>query len=317
MEGYVKIINDSKISDASKETYIYSLKRAEKATGMSISDVVNNPDESAAKLNNAIPHAPSLKITIASILAVLKHSGLKLKDKTLFNKWYRHYMPLLKEANDNRVNNVPSKRQLAAVISWDVVRQMYEKIKTAEYGSDRHLLLAFYYLMCPRRQEDYYEIFIKKNMKQNDSEYGAVLDMTVARPVINVRIFKTAKTMQPWSKQLPSQLVNILTTSLEKHPRMFVFVQNNGEKFSNRNSFTQYSNRILKSMFGKNVTVNSLRHAYSTYRNHQALTLKERKNDSYDMGHSLETHLSYAVDVDKKKYVKIVKDNTTYVCRKV
>lgn len=317
MEGYVKIINDSNVSIASKETYIYSLKRAEKATNMTISDVINNPDDSAAKLKAAIDHAPSLKLTIASILAVLKHSGLKQKDKALFNKWYRHYMPLLKIANDNRVNNVPSKRQLTAGIDWEVVHQMHEKLKTTEYASDKHLLLAFYYLICPRRQEDYFEIFIKKDIEQDDSAYGAVLDMTVARPVINVRTFKTAKTMQPWSKQLPKELVNILQANVEKRPRSFVFVQSNGEKFNNRNSFTQYSNRILKNIFSKTVTVNSLRHAYSTYRNHQSLTLKERKNDSYDMGHSLETHLSYAVDTPKKHYIKIKKDNATYVCRKV
>jgi integrase len=117
--------------------------------------------------------------------------------------------------------------------------------------------------------------------------------------------YKTAKTLKPWTRPLPDELINILKRSLSARKRKYVFAQSDGEAFKTRNSFTQFSNRVLKHTLGENITVNSLRHAYASYRNKLALTLKQRQMDAMDMGHSLETHLSYAVDGVNNKTITL------------
>ena len=295
---YECIKNSEFITDSTKAVYFFSLKRIEKYTKKDINTAIDNPAETFVVLEKSILNRLSLKTTIASILAVLKHSNMKKTHKKLFEKWYKIYIPLLKEANEDRLNNIASSRQLKSNIKWESVLNTFSILLKKDPSSRECLLLGFYVILKPRRQEDYFQVYIysKKSKEQINKELPAYIDLKTNMIVIN--LFKTSKSMPPFKKTLPAELLGLLSISLKKDPRKYLFTQNNGEMFSNRNSFTQYSNRILKKTLVHNTTVNTLRHAYSSYRNKLGLTLKERKNDSYDMGHTLETHLSYAVDTN-------------------
>lgn len=288
------------ITKATKESYIYSIKRVEKYTNKSIEDALNAPETTFKTLEDAISNRASLKTTIAALLGLMKHSGLKTKNKKLFERWYKLYMPLLKEASDDRLNNRASDRQLKSNIRWEQVLDKFKHLLNTDPGGRDTLLLGFYVILKPRRQEDYFQIYIyPKSLKtvtkpEEFKARPAYIDFRTNTIVINQ--FKTAKSMPPFKKTIPDELLGLLAISLKLKPRRYVFTQSDGSLFKTPNSFTQYSNRIFKKILGPHVTVNTLRHAYSSYRNSLSLTLKERKNDSYDMGHTLETHLSYAVD---------------------
>ncbi|NBS69140.1 hypothetical protein EBT31_09535 [bacterium] len=56
--------------------------------------------------------------------------------------------------------------------------------------------------------------------------------------------------------------MRIIHESLRQNPRKFLFVQDNGEPYRRRNSFTKFSNRVLERIFGRNFTVSMIRHSF-------------------------------------------------------
>jgi site-specific recombinase XerC len=85
----------------------------------------------------------------------------------------------------------------------------------------------------------------------------------------------------------------------------YLFVSKNGTPFKkgNRgiNSFAQQSKRDLTAIFGKEVTVNTLRHSYAThqvmrYKNDE-ITMKELEEGAMDMAHSLRQQLMYVRNI--------------------
>jgi hypothetical protein len=199
-----------------------------------------------------------------------------------------------------RENNIPSDRQRQASIAWTKVLSRHAALSKTAYGSSDHMLLSFYVLLKPRRQGDYYHLRIldAKRKETGDEKLNAFIVLRgVPKPYISVVEYKTSNSLKPWTRELPSELVSVIKANLKTHKtKDYIFVQKDGTPFQSRNAFTQYSNRVLKRVLGGNTTVNSLRHAYASFRNKLGLSLKQRQMDAMDMGHSLETHLSYAVD---------------------
>jgi hypothetical protein len=297
------IKNSTDIAEATKDVYLYSIKRLTKYTNMPIRDIMKNPKVAYDKLRRHVKHEPTLKTTVATVLAVMKHTKVKASHKTLFRQWYAIYMPHMQKATTMRENNIPSDRQRTASIAWTKVLSRHAALAKTAFGSNDHLLLSFYVLLKPRRQGDYFRLKILEGKSKDvggDEKLNAFVVLNgVSKPYISVVEYKTSNSLKPWTKELPPDLVAVLKANLKKKEHRnkgFVFVQKDGTPFQTRNAFTQYSNRVLKRVLGGNTTVNSLRHAYASYRNKMGLSLKQRQMDAMDMGHSLETHLSYAVD---------------------
>lgn len=310
------IKNSTDIAEATKDVYLYSLKRLTKYTKMPIREIMKNPKVAYDKLRRHVTHEPTLKTTVATVLAVMKHTKVKASHKTLFRQWYAIYMPHMHKATAMRENNIPSDRQREASIAWTKVLSRHAALSKTAYGSSDHLLLSFYVLLKPRRQGDYYHLKILEGKSKDvgDEKLNAFIVLNgVSKPYISVVEYKTSNSLKPWTRELPPELVGVLRANLKKdRSKGFVFVQKDGTPFQSRNAFTQYSNRVLKRVLGGNTTVNSLRHAYASYRNKMGLSLKQRQMDAMDMGHSLETHLSYAVDnvQNNTKTLKTYLDDT-------
>lgn len=324
-EDFYKVILSSKeIKDATQKSYVYSFKRITKITGTNLCESILNPKSTFVALQKGIDSKPTLKTTIGAVLAALKYTGEKVKNKKLFDNWYEIYFPLLQENEKQRLGNEPSKKQKDTMVRWEDVAKVHAALGKRKYASSEHLLLSFYYLLKPRRQEDYYRVRIlqKKGDKAHSDE--SFVDLISKTPYIIVKKYKTSDTYKPWTKVLDPKLVQILKDNLKASPRQYVFTQTDKEPFGNRNSYTKYSNRMLKKIFGKTVTVNSLRHAYSTFRNEDRdLTIGERKEDATDMGHSLETHMAYALHKTKtakkiipRKFI-LKKNGKTFVCKEL
>jgi hypothetical protein len=302
-EFFKEILNAEEIKEATKETYVYMMKKVTGITGKPLCRSLINAKETFRVLNENVSNKSSLKTILASILAVLKWTGEKEVNKTLFMKWYAYYRPLSKDLLEKKNNNEASVRQAENWIPWPDVLSKLEHLKKTEYGSNRHLLLAMYCLFRPRRQEDYFKVKLLKSVGQRASPEESFVDFISKKPYIVVKHFKTATKYDQWRKEIPDDLAEIIRHNYKDTKKSYLFTSSSGEPFANRNSFTQYSNRILKGLFDpKKVTVNTLRHSFSTYRNaDRDLTIGERMQDAKDMGHSLETHLSYALKIEGKK----------------
>ncbi len=298
---YEDILKSDVLRDSTKQTYVYMLKKIATLTKKPLCQSLLDVEITFDILEKSIKSRASLKTIVASVLAVLKWTGEKERNKTLFLKWYTCYSPLLQEIKDIRNNNKPTERQLENWLKWEEVMKAYEKLKKDDYGSDAHLLLAMYCLLKPRRQEDYFKVKLLRKRGDRSNAEESFIDLISEKPFVLVKHFKTSSTYDQWKKELPEELVSIIKYNSKKHDKEYLFMTSKKEPYSNRNSFTKFSNRTFKDIFDKPVTVNTLRHAYSTFRNQDRnLTIGERMEDAKDMGHSLETHLSYALFPQKK-----------------
>ena len=291
-------LSSANISPATEHLYRSALRRVVRIVSASrdkvveLSWILRHPRRSFAALEDAIPNRASLRTTVASVLALLKHSGAKHEHRDLFRRWYSIYEPLRVEVEDAEVGAPAAGRLLAGAVSWTDVVSAREQLARSAFASREHVLLSFFTLLAPRRQADYFRVRILGADERPASDEPAFLELARGRLV--VRAYKTAKTYDTWVKDIPDALLRILHSSLRAEPREFLFVDSHGQPFRTPNAFTQFSNRVLKRVIGPHVTLNSLRHAASKASLADPnKTLRDKQAYASDMGHSFGTHMRY------------------------
>lgn len=295
---YLQSINNATLSEKTKASYMFSIQRIQRLIpGKSLCDIMLSPNESFKALKGAITNQGSLQTTCASLLAVFKHAGIKKDKPATWQAWYDHFHPLSSEITKQRESNVPTENQEKARVEWSTVVKCLDKLSKTANGSRNHVLLALYTLIPPRRQEDYFAVYIYQEKSDNTPkiDHHAYIDLNVSKPFIHVRDFKTSAALHPWTKELPLRLLAIIQKSLIVCPRNYLFTQKNGLPYTSANSFTKFSNGALSKMLGENVTINSLRHSYSSkIKQDNNLSVGQHKEVARDMGHSQATNMTYA-----------------------
>jgi hypothetical protein len=306
-EYFLKCIDRAAfISEGTKKSYMFVLRMfqndVEKWTRKhpTLNDVVYNPET----YKGMIAKYDSLhtqKSIVTAVLSVLKHTGIKRKNKKLFSRWYEIFKPITRQLREHERNHVASERQRSAIISWDDILRVRDNLT---YGSDEHLLLSMYTIVPPRRQLDYYQIRVYSDPAEKPDRAQTHVHLAGAKgPYILVTRFKTDKFYRPFYNKLPDELVKIIKQNLDNNPREYLFVGAKNRPFTTANGFTKYSNNILKRLFNnKYMTVNILRHASATYINQKPdVTFGERERHAYQMGHSINKQLSYEIKQVEKK----------------
>lgn len=292
------------LSPNTKDRYIHAIKKIHECFPgkKGLFDVLSNGLKSVQKLKASIPNNATLHTTMCGMLSVVRHVGQHVElpahvKQQLKQIWYPAFAEVAKILRRSRTSNKMTPRQRANNVTWEDILSALDKIERTDALSDHHLILAMYTLMPPRRQMDYSKVIIITD--DNKTQYpsnsldslDAFIDLTHQKPFIQVNRFKTAKYMAPWKKKLPIRLLRIIVASLKAEPRLHLFEQQNGIPYNNVNSFTQKTNRVLKQIFKKDVTVNTLRHAFAT---HIYQTDKSKQPEvAYDMGHSIDMHKTY------------------------
>ena len=98
----------------------------------------------------------------------------------------------------------------------------------------------------------------------------------------------------------------IIRKSLLREPRSYLITRINGDKYTKANSFTKFNNNLLKELFGPEVSLNSLRHAYADKIRDEKLSVWDHKQVALDMGHSQVQNMTYAFNTPMKKKGKPV-----------
>jgi hypothetical protein len=126
----------------------------------------------------------------------------------------------------------------------------------------------------PRRSKDYVDFKIKNIDKEKDN----YLDKN--KMVFNS--YKTAKTYGRQDIEVPKQLKSILTKWYKINPTEYLLFDSN----MNQLSSVKLNQRFNK-MFGKNISVNALRHSFLTEK-YKDVSLQNKKleTDMQDMGSS-------------------------------
>lgn len=298
-DWYMAQIDESPfIKEGSKNTYKTNMRSILARTKAgSVDNLLRHPEKYSSLIgDNRVPMNTQYS-HFTTVLTFLNYSGLKAKDKPLYQKWYIVFEKVREVVKEAEASNLPSAKQSRNHIHWsDVLRAR----GGLEVGSPEHVLLSFYTYVPPRRQLDYTNMIIYTNKKEApplDHNQFHLYCEKYSSAYMFINEFKNSKFYKSFfNKEIPPELVHTLRVSLQKQPRGWVFVEVDGQPFKTANSFQKYSNRILKRVFNNpEMSVNVLRHSFSTYLSEVPnMTVKERQRHAIKMGHSLKKSLEYA-----------------------
>lgn len=228
-------------------------------------------------------------------------SVLKALENPLYKNYYDIMIDMTKKINDNNKNNEKSDKQKENWISWDDVEKKFNELKNnlkvskkpseEQYDNLLNLVvLSLYVLLPPRRNTDYLEMEITKDKTEDKNKN--YLDLKKEQFIFNV--YKTSKKDGQLIVSIPKDLMDIIKLYLKHHPHKLLLkkenipflVHFNGKKVK-ENGIT----RILNKIFDKKIGSSMLRHIYLSSK--YGDVLKEQKNDSKLMSHSMLTQKDY------------------------
>lgn len=259
----------------------------------------------------------SRKSYVASILAVLDHTGMN--QKPIYRGVTKKYEELQNELVDTPAPAVSDKQQKNWIPWPDIIAKREElekivkelpktKLTSAQYDTLlQWVILSLYTHFPPRRNKDYQNMYVVKEMSDSlpkDRNYFSE----------DKFIFNDYKTARKYGQQIedvPEELVAALHTYLKHHPlnkgkitktkQIPLLVTADGNPLSAINAIT----RILNKTLGKKVGSSMLRHIYLTNKYGKTMEeiqeqygeeLAEQKTDAGRMGHT--------VDTQNKVYIK-------------
>lgn len=282
------------IQSTTKRAYLADLNTITNYCECDIGDVIMDPDvwypiisKNAFELRKVKRKSATgtRRTLVKSIMAVLKHTGIKKENVELFYKWHSIFQKLSKEVEDIGDNNV----RTVSSMDWPSVLKCAAEV---EPGTIEHVTMALYTVIPPRRQQDYWKLRVRGEHVEGDT---AVMDF--ATKTLSVHIFKTDDKYGAWKKVVPDALIDAINTYIEKRgvASDFLFCKKDGAPYGSLFSFTSANNANIKRACGnEHASVNTLRHAAASHVHGDAQMIrKDKKQFAYDMGHSFHMQSLY------------------------
>lgn len=224
------------------------------------------------------------------------HKNNKQSNETLITELRKE----LSKINKNIQTQVESREligtQIINYVQWETVLEKYKKI---QQDTKEYIVASLYVLLPPRRLTDYSLMYITNNNHNLDK----IINYYYDNGTKSYFIFNQYKTKKKYGTQIiyvPTKLRNIINTYLQKNniKNMQAMLQMNE---------TQIRYKI-NNAFGKNVSVDILRHSYITYlaQNGAFDKLQNRLDVARIMAHSIETQENYRKDknnIDSDKFI--------------
>lgn len=297
LEKFKTIIDKTDLADQSKKQYKLRLKRLSEISGHDIDWVLDHCKETFEMMKEQdILEPQTVKAYINSILALFKYTK---NLKVIKVKGYKCWVSLfnkVKEIADQKYETLEaSDKQIKAYVPWiDIIKKRESLDKnTAEY------LLLSLYTMIPPCRADLNEIRIYYDKDGKETENYLVIYKEQGKMKLIYNEFKSkSKRLQQYEKWLPSNLQEVIKTSLKSEPRDYLIISPRTKKpYYNVKSYTTYFDRILKKVFEKNVTINTLRHSFVNSIDFNKMTPMEKTIIANDLMHSKETMDRYRLAV--------------------
>jgi hypothetical protein len=210
----------------------------------------------------------------------MKYTGIKENKPEYYRAWFKYFAELNKEMQKRADNNVATE----ASMLWSDILDCVERWKI---GSLEHVTLALYTMIPPRRQFDYWKIWIKTKTDSFDNKPNSTGMIDIKNKLLTVTEYKTKDTYDVFTKELPPILIN--TISKYRPNGGWLFTKTNGEIYKNVSTFADANNNVIKRALGNpNASVNTLRHAAASFVSTNPSMLRgDKKQFAKDMGHSL------------------------------
>lgn len=299
-QGYISIIN--KIKEYCKET--------------NFKKIYDNPQkykdciiENCLKNKRQTTKSSGLS-TCREYVNVVKSASryANLGNDSKYEKWKSIYIELANQVDKEREES----RKKAGVLDWKQIMDAYEDLHKNNYASLEHVTLALYVLITTRRQMDFWLLYI-----QTDKDETIPDDITALLKLdktLEIYKYKTVKHHGVQIITVPDELFDSIHAFMKskntKNGYLFTMkgVKSDSDKpYSTEASFTLANNKVLKKIFNnKSVSVNSIRHAASTFSN--TLDYETQKKVAKEMGHSMEMHEYYKNEVkDPKDWYDLIR----------
>jgi len=312
------IQNTNEISQSTKKNYIGIIKKLEEYCNNDFDQIIQNPEKfhdviiqnctKNKRNSNKSSGASTCREYINAIKAGIKYS--KFDNKKIEETWKNHYQNLKIKVEQER----NEKRKHEGNLSWKSIMEKLYELENKQYASLEHVTLALYTLIPPRRQLDYWKLYVQND--ENDTLPEHYTGIIKPNGIIEVYQYKTAKTHGVFNKQLPEELLKIIKEymKIKGSPSGFLITQkdNKDKTYNTVDTFTDANNNVLKKIFNnREISVNTIRHAASTFSD--SLDYKTQIKVSKDMAHSMEMHEYYKNGVETKKeeeWIEIIKANS-------
>lgn len=294
------IVDADGLSETTKTQYLEKLATLSKLMGKPVEHMVDNPRAVIALLQRRYACPLTQRAFVSAIKAVFHHNEhLKTRKAAQFKTYSDFQSETSQAINDRYMAAEPSDKERRNWVPWEDVLAKERELAATEFGSYDHLLLGMYTHIEPLRQ-DFGALRILVDREPPAGARGNYLaiaaDGSWGKLVLNK--YKTAKRYGTYERDLPPALLAIITANLIAHPRAYLFVDESGMPYAVKNSFTQFSNRALKRLFGKNLTVSMLRHSHISAVDFNAATPGELLQKAKNMGHSLPMQQLYRRKVE-------------------
>lgn len=268
-----------KLSESSIKTYANILSNLHKVLFKKDFDIQNFTKFETLVMDHLKDVKYNVRKTILSALVCITKGDTQKK--------YRDQM--LKDANvynAEQKTNTMTAEQKESWIDWDSIVDHMEQLKRKYLyvfkeskpsisdilNLQKYIVLSCYVLIPPRRCLDYCEMKYKgfDKEKENYFDKGSFV----------FSIYKTAKFLGKQVEKLPNGLACLIRKWISFRPDSeYLFTDQHNNKLTS-NGMT----KILNSIFGKNVSVNQLRHTYITEK--MGPMIKKLEEVAGDMGHS-------------------------------
>lgn len=230
----------------------------------------------------------TIKNVFTMVLALFKYANLKCRYEGPYVKWKRFHESYAAKEQEHYNSNDPTKKQRNNYISFEEMKEKLEGWKHPHEtvaSSLQYTLICMYYHIRPKRA-DFGRIKVyEKDPRRRDINY-LVLHEKDAKFVLN-NYNKTGAKGEPIVEPVPGELADVITASLARHPRRYLFVGRDGRPFKTSNAYSKFVIHTYKTHFGRGVGVSMLRHIYISERlDMNKLTVKDKDDIAKAMGHS-------------------------------
>ena len=281
--------NRPKLSPSSVKTYTSILLNLHKNLNGSNENVEWFRSNSPPILQHLENKNKSTEKSTLSALYVLTQNPVYQKRMNQLSK-SMHEENKLQKKSEKQQENWMSVKEIQSKYDelYNKVQQIFKKKAIADIGVIMdYLLVAFLsgHLFPPRRNLDYALLKWKDYDKNVDNYY--------CRGKLYFNKYKTSDTYGLAVLKVPKELDTILKKWLKMNPSPYVLISSNEKPLS-----SSQITRMLNKIFGKEVSVNMLRHIYLTNFYQDMPKLSNMETLAATMGHNVQTALEHYVKKD-------------------
>ena len=216
-------------------------------------------------------------------------------------------MQVARKVNNIQESNTTHDRITSAGKTWKDIVTLREQEKARDDGGPFHLLLAMYTLIPPRRVAEYAvtEVYFEDAPADAASRNYVLLKRGDKASTMHINLYKTARSLGPYTARLPEELVRVIRKNLTRFARPtsppHLIVDEEGNAMPSATHMSSYIRRQFTRRLGSPLLVTDLRHLFITDYLSKQHKVADRKKVGRAMGHDILSQMKY-LNISEKHF---------------